>query len=143
MLKERVLLAILLIAPLCSAFTASDATKVHEKVQAALDWQLPINACKRPQLRGAGMDFVDGEGVRRRFDVDSYKLDRFRRKEKRWQSCIEEYKRALLEDFEGLMNSAQYGLSQQQANVILGKMALIQSVLESPNAVVEEPSPPS
>ena len=136
------MLAVLLIAPLGSACAESDATKVHEKVQAALDWRMPVNTCKRPELRGAGTDIVDGDGVRRRFDLDSYTLDRFLRKQQRWQSCIEKYKRALFADFEDLNNSAQYGISRQQANVILGNMALIQTVLESPNAVVEEPSPP-
>ena len=143
MINLRVLLSILLMAPLAALSAQTDVKEVHEKVQAAVDWQLPPNDCEQPQLRGTVADIVDGEGVTRRFDVDSNKLARFERKRKRWKSCIKKYKQALLNDFEDLNNSAQYGLSQQQAHTILGKMALIQSVLESPNAVVEEPSPPS
>ena len=140
MINPRVLFGVLLMGS--SAFAQTDASEVHEKVQAALDWQLPHNACEKPQLLGETADVVDTDGVRVRLDVDSYQLDRFERKQKRWQTCIEKYKRALFADFEDLNNSAQYGLSRQQANVILGKMALIQTVLESPNAVVEAPSPP-
>ncbi len=141
MINPRVLFGVLLMGS--SAFAQTDASEVHGKVQAALDWQLPHNACEKPQLRGATADIVDTDGVRVRWDVDSYQLDRFERKQKRWKSCVKKYKKALLSDFEDLNNSAQYGLSQQQAHTILEKMALIQTVLESPNAVVEEPSPPS
>ena len=139
MINLRVPLGFLAITFCSSALAQPD---IHEEVQAALDWQLPVHRCKKPELRGAVSDIVDGAGVRRRYDVDTYQLERYERQQKRWRSCIKEYKQALLSDFEDLNNSAQYGLSRQQANIILGKMALIQSVLESPDAVVEE-APPS
>ena len=54
---------------------------------------------------------------------------------KRWDTCITGYKEDLMNDFETLKSSAQHGLSQAQADTILGKLALIQEVLVSPDAV--------
>jgi len=111
----------------------------HEKVQAALDWELPANICKKPRLDVVSSNVVDGEGSRTQTDVDSYTIDRYLRKEKRWKSCLEKYKAGLMDDFGELRNSAQYGLTQSQADIILGKLALIQSVYLSPDGRIDEP----
>jgi len=109
----------------------------HKKVQAALDWELPVNDCVKPQKPGSGIAIVDGEGTTRSFEMDSYELGRYQRKEKRWKSCVAKYKKKLMKDFEELRNCAQYGLTQAQANSILGKMALIQSVDVSSEGIIE------
>jgi hypothetical protein len=64
--------------------------------------------------------------------VDSYELERYKRAESRWMKCVEGYKKGLLDDFETLKNSPQYGITQAQAKTILTNMALIQSAIESP-----------
>jgi len=109
----------------------------HTKVQAALDYNIPLNSCKKPKTFGKMTSVIDseGQGAITQSDVDSYTMKRLKRKEKRWQSCVEKYKKELLKDLAELRNSAQYGLTQEQANIILGKMADIQSVVMSANAI--------
>ena len=50
-----------------------------------------------------------------------------------FRTLLEAMELDLPPDRQELERSAQYGLTQQQANIILGKMALIQSGLRSPN----------
>ena len=114
-------------------------SELHEGVQAALDWELPDNTCKKPRLDVVSSNVVDGEGSRTQTDVDSYTIDRYLRKEKRRKSCVEKYKAGLMENFGTLRNSAQYGLTQAQADIILGKLALIQSVYLSPDGRIDKP----
>lgn len=109
----------------------------HKKVQAALDWELPVNSCLKPRKPGSGIAIVDAEGTTRSFDVDSYELGRYQRKEKRWKNCVAKYKKKLMKDFENLRNCAQYGLTKKQAEIVLTKMAIIQSVYVSPEGIVE------
>ena len=108
--------------------------ETHKKVQAALDYDIPPNKCSKPKSL-LQITAVNNDGATSVLDVDSYQLDRVKRKEKRWQSCLKKYKRALLEDFTELKDSAQYGLTQGQANTILGKMADIQSVIMSVDGI--------
>ncbi|XOV88177.1 MAG: hypothetical protein ACFHX7_25000 [Pseudomonadota bacterium] len=112
----------------------------HREVSAALNWQLPANHCEAPKLSGAERDVEDptGSGARYRYDVDSAKLARYQRQQKRWEKCIERYKAQLVKDFGKLKDSARHGLTQEQANSILAKMALIQAVVESPTATPPE-----
>lgn len=109
----------------------------HKRVQAALDWELPVNSCVKPRKPGSGIAIVDAEGTIRSFDVDSYELRRYQRKEKRWINCVAKYKKKLMRDFEDLTNCAQYGLTKTQADIVLKKMALIQAVYVSPEGIVE------
>ena len=148
---RRVRLGLLLVVTLsCSAFG-----EVHEKVQAALDWELPPNNCQKPKdLRIEGVLANGGyishaptgtsESSDRTptvFDLDHYKIERYERKRKRWEKCVSEYKSALLEDFEVLRTSAQYGLIEQQADVILAKLAQIQAAVMAPDGVAGEQPP--
>ena len=130
--RFSVLCVFLLLLP-ASVVTA----EVDKKVQGALDWALPVNACEEPLLPGKATDIIDANGNITRFDMDTYQLERFQRKQKRWQNCVQKHKKGLMRDFETLENSAQYGLTQGQANDILGKMKLIQTVLLSPNGIIE------
>lgn len=111
----------------------------HEKVQAALDWALPVNACIKPKLIAVSSDVTDSEGSRTQTDVDSYTIGRYQRKEKRWKSCVEKYKADLMVEFSELKDCAQYGLTKAQADIVLGKMALIQSVYLSPDGRIDAP----
>ena len=113
--------------------------ETHGKVQSALDWQLPDNNCDKPILAHAQWESFDRlQNTTIRYDVDYYKVERYERKMVRWNDCVAEYKQVLAADFETLESSAQYGLTRTQADTILGKMALIQAVLRSPEGVLEE-----
>lgn len=114
--------------------TLSLAAETHKKVLAALDYDIPVYKCRKPKSL-IQMTEVNNEGATSVLDIDSYQLNRAERKQKRWQSCVARYKQALLEDFTELENSAQYGLTQDQANTILGKMADIQSVIMSVDGI--------
>lgn len=115
---------------LANAALAADAPQTHPEVQAALNWALPANTCKQPRSVGT-VTKVNNEGADSgaRADVDSYTIERYERKKKRWLKCVDGYKDDLKGDFETLRGSAQHGLTQAQANTILGKMKLIQSVI--------------
>lgn len=107
----------------------------HKEVVAAIQWELPVNECKKPRLIAQSSNVVDGEGAREITDVDSYTIGRYKRKEKRWQKCVDKYKKGLMKDFEQLKDSASHGLTQTQADQILAKMALIQQVYMSPDGI--------
>ncbi len=134
--------------------TASNA-QIHDKVQEALDWELPGYSCERPKPLGiapadnpigvgvgAGLsasNSLQGVGATISYDVDYVMIAAHERKEKRWKKCDQAYRDALLADFRELKDSAQYGLTEEQARIILTKLALIQStILGTENPVTEE-----
>ncbi len=115
----------------CAVSVSTVEAAIHAKVQQALDWELPALECTKPKIRGAGIAITDGSGDRTQTDVDSYTLARNERKMKRWNTCVSNYKQRLNTDFETLKDCAQYGLTKDQANIILGKMKLIQTTIIS------------
>ncbi|MCB1691698.1 MAG: hypothetical protein KDI19_02975 [Pseudomonadales bacterium] len=117
---------------------AAAEQSIHPKVQEALAWELPDNPCEPPDLKGAERDVLEADGAVRRFDVDTNKLTHYKLKTKRWRRCVMDYKQGLIDEFGKLKDSAQYGLTQEQANTILSKMATIQAVVESPTGQLEE-----
>ena len=124
--------------------------ETHQKVQAALDYELRENSCQKPkklastksvsnappQVAGS-TDYFSGAGTTEFSDVDSYTLKRLKKKEQRWKKCVDEYKDSLLADMNRLKNSAQFGLTQEQANIIAAKMLAIQNVYMTPDGVLE------
>ena len=124
--------ALVLVVPVVSF-----AAETHEKVQAALDYNIPFNSCKKPKTlaRIAAIIDSDGQGGVAQSDVDSYTMNRLKRKQKRWQSCVKKYKQELLKDLAVLRDCAQYGLTREQPKSILGKMADIQSVVMSVDGI--------
>jgi len=104
--------------------------KLHEEVAAALEWELPVNECSKPRS-------IERYSLRSDGDVDFSSFDQYKLKEKQRQKCLENYREALLTDFEFLKGSVKHGLTKQQANQILTKMALIQKTYLSPDGVVE------
>jgi len=125
--------------------------ETHEKVQAAMDYELPENTCVKPkkfvrktEVVGAPMPasgavpIFEGSGADEITDMDSHTINRLKRKEERWHACVSDFKTTLLNDMEELKASAQYGLTQDQANIILGKMAQIQKVYMTAEGVLEE-----
>tara|TARA_Y100001934_G_C12311553_1_gene755193 strand:+ start:1104 stop:1550 length:447 start_codon:yes stop_codon:yes gene_type:complete len=101
---------------------------IHEEVAAALEWRLPANECSKPNNFEHPSNLVDGE-------VGSYPVERHKLKVRRWQECLETYRERLMRDFELLKGSVRHGLTHQQANQILTKMALIQEVYLSPDGL--------
>ena len=118
----------------------------HPEVQAALDYQLPENTCGtkpksfessgevigKPVQESGGLTYFEGSGADEMSDVDSYTRKRQERKVARWKSCTKEYKSGLLEDMDELKASAQHGLTQPQANIILANLANIQQAYMAP-----------
>ena len=108
-------------------------------MQAALDWELQTNEGNKPKLAGAEPDVFDNtQETKLRFGIDHYKIERFERQEKRWKTCLLEYRGSLFDSFLAMNNSAQYGLTQAQADAILGNMALIQSVLGTDDGIISK-----
>jgi hypothetical protein len=128
----------LLCIPFCDAYGIEPLeTAVHKEVRKALAWELPVSDCVRPTMPGVRQEVHDVQGTTIDYwDVDSYTFKRYQRKERRWQQCVDRYKDRLRKDFEWLRDSARYGLTKNQANVILGKMKVIQTVLMSPDGIV-------
>ena len=130
--------------------TASIA-ETHSEVQAAMDYELPEYTCVEPkqfvrktEVVGAPMQasgavpIFEGSGADEITDMDSHTMNRLQRKEDRWNKCVDEFKDDLLADMEKLKSSAQYGLNQEQANIILGNMANIQKVYMTPEVELDE-----
>jgi hypothetical protein len=141
---------------LCASFLITlpynSSAETHEAVQAALDWELPSNSCKKPRPSDGQEDVLahggvishsptgtteNSEGAPTVFGVDHYKIDRYERKKKRWETCVSSYKSNLLEQFEVMKSSARYGLTEQQAETILGKFAQIQAAVLSPEGIAK------
>ena len=125
---------------------AISLAETHSKVQAALDYQLPENTCgtKPKSFESSGeaigtpiqdsssTSVFEGSGAEEMSDVDSYTRKRQERKMTRWKSCTKEYKSGLLEGMDELKASAQHGLTQPQANIILANLANIQQAYMAP-----------
>ena len=111
----------------------------HPKVQAAQDWELPINRCSEPRALkykvSDGLGTASSRNAPISFDADHYQIDAYERKTKRWMKCERVYRDRLLSDFVELKDSAQYGLTKLQVNAILGKLALIQSIRSPPDSM--------
>jgi len=130
--------------------TASIA-ETHGEVQAAMDYELPEYTCVKPKQFGRRTEVVGapmpdagavpifaGAGADEVTDMDSHTINRLKRKEDRWNKCIKEFKDDLLANMEKLKASAQHGLNQDQADIILGNMAKIQKVYMTPEGVLDE-----
>jgi len=117
-----------------------DKTRRPEKpVQRALAWELPKNQCLQPRAPGQRKKVTDSQGItREEWDVDYYTMKRYERKESRWKSCVKNYKTGLKKNFDTLKHSARFGLTEQQATSILGKMKVIQTVLLSPEGLLPD-----
>ena len=67
MTKAKLLCFFLLITVVGSV--SAEEQKIHQKVQAALDWKLPHNDCKEPKMRGVGTGVINDEGATDRKSV--------------------------------------------------------------------------
>ena len=117
-------------------------------VEAALNYRLPENPCIQPEVLTdgenvsapvqdpSGVPYFQGSSTANISDTDYYERERLERKEKRWNSCLAEYKAGLLEDMERLKSSAVHGLTEEQAHAIVANMKLIQDVYLSPNGTL-------
>lgn len=90
------------------------AQGIHPDVQAALDWQLPQNKC---------------EFKLKRSNVASGLERKYKKAVKKYKKCLTTYLTGLALEQKKLVAVAQHGLSQEQANIIMGNMKDIQSVI--------------
>jgi hypothetical protein len=128
--------------------------KTHKKVQAAMDYTVPENTCKKPTKfastkttgtapaqSSSGTDVFSGGGTVDNSDTDSYTIRRLEKKEKKWRKCVDKYKAGLLKDMDTLKASAQYGLTQAQADKIIANMRGLQDVYMTPDGVLDTAMP--
>ena len=114
------------------AFCTSAFADVHPEVQKSLDYQLPVSECgDEPLLRGE-KTFRDKAEKAAETDIDHYTRKRHERKHKRWSKCNNKYRDVLMKDFNRLKDSAKHGMTQAQAQVVMGHMKSIQDVLRPP-----------
>ena len=87
---------------------------VHPEVQAALDWQIPKNECKFrfKQTNVGGSD------------------RNFQKALKKYTNCNEKYQAGLVADRDKMMGVAHHGLTQAQADTIMGHMGAIGIIRE-------------
>jgi hypothetical protein len=123
--------------------------ETHEKVEAALNYQTPENTCEKPtkfantdtrtapQQSAGSSDYFSGSSTASTSDTDSYTIRRLEKKEEKWRKCVDQYKSTLLEDMQTLKSSAQFGLTQEQADMIVAKMLAIQNIYITPDGVLE------
>lgn len=129
--------AVLIVSSLLILLTthlpAANGAEINPKVTAALAWEVPENECgQQPALAKGGSDRdenISGFEVQRTYDLDSNTLNRYKRRQNRWLKCMTKYNQAIVNSIEALRNSAQYGLTESQAKIILQKMVDAQAVL--------------
>ena len=122
----------LLLASTLLVLSAGVFADVHPEVQRSLGYQLPASDCgDEPTLRGVST-FRDNAEKAAQTDVDHYTRKRHERRHKRWSKCNDKYRDGLMKDFNRLKDSAQHGMTQEQAQVVLGHMKSIQDVLRPP-----------
>ena len=141
-MKISLIFSSLVILGLANVAVAQDtSSSLHPKIAEALAWQMPAHECgpapknfiqNKKTNDDTGLDLTVS-------DVDYYTQKRMKRKTNRWEKCIDGYKSNLKQDFGTLKDSAQYGLTQVQANQIMAKMKTIQWALMSKDAVPREP----
>ena len=151
-------LCILISAVYALSPCAAVPVEVPAEVQAALDWELPPNECEKPALRGnsrgvaalggtishsATNTTADTLGTTMLYDVDPVQTHRYEHQLKQWEACVRSYKTELLEHFGTLKASARFGLTAEQAEVIVGKLALIQAAVLSADGTIDEEAPTS
>lgn len=148
-MKSTIILSCFLLTLPCLA-----SAEIHQAVQDSLDYQLPENTCSRPRIilpgdtgdtggtvlppaqANGSTEFFVGSSGSEVSEMDSYTRRRLKSKEQRWRKCVASYKVTLLQDMEALKGSANHGITQAQANIILTNMALIQKVYMTEDGVL-------
>ncbi|MEM7100083.1 MAG: hypothetical protein AAF541_17580 [Pseudomonadota bacterium] len=111
------------------AVTALTHAESHPEVLAALDYQIEPHTCgERPSLR-RGAEYANDTHETVMSDVDHYTRTQHNRKLKKWTRCIKRYNKILLKDFARLKDSVKHGMTQDQANTVLGKLKAIQDTV--------------
>lgn len=124
--------------------------EIHPSVAEAMDYQLPENPCNKPRgidantsasppPQGTGCaGFFVGSSDSEVSDMDTYTRKRLENKERRWNKCLVDYKARLLDDMETLKRSAAYGITKEQADIILANMSMIQKIYMTSEGVLTE-----
>lgn len=110
-MKSLTISLFLLLLPL-----AGITQEIHPDVQAALDWQLPKNDCKPPSVKPS--------------HVTTGQERKLIKATKKYEKCMNKYRAILAEDHQKMMDSAAHGLTQDQADTIMGHIKVIQKVLQ-------------
>ncbi len=94
---------------------AAGLAEIHPEVQAALDWKLPPSGCEQPRVKQSSV-IPDRN---RKFDKAA----------KKYRKCMKKYHASLMKQHQEMMEVAKHGLTQEQAEIILGHMRDIQNVM--------------
>ena len=94
------------------------AQDVHPEVQAALDWKIPTNECELRirQTNVGGMDRRSQKAI------------------ENFAKCNVGYLDGLIEQQSNLMAVARHGLTQEQADIIMGYIVVIKRIVEQSTA---------
>ena len=98
------------------------AQDVHPEVQAALDWQLPENKCEF-KLKPSR--------------VESDMERKYKKAMKKFKKCTGKYTTGLAEEQQKMMAVAHHGLTQAQADIIMGHMLNIKKVTQMIDSFAE------
>jgi hypothetical protein len=90
--------------------------EIHPDVQAAVDWQLPENDCEPPRVKQS--------------HVTTGQEQKLKRATKKYEKCMSQYSAILAEDQQKMMDSAAHGLTQIQANTIMGHLTVILNITQ-------------
>ncbi len=105
-----------ILASLVCVFCITANAEIHPEVQAALDWPFPKYECERPVLKKSR--------------VATTQTRKFQKAIKKFKACVDDYKQLLLTENDKLMAVASHGLTSAQAEIILGKIKVIQEILK-------------
>ena len=102
-----------------AAFAAEtvNTAEVHSEVGWALAYETPVLTCKRPKARKSNE--VAGQ------------FDRFRRKMERYAKCVNKYHQRLIEDHQRIVKAAALGITEQQAQSMIGNVRHIEQTVEA------------
>jgi hypothetical protein len=98
--------------------TNTFAEDIHPEVLSALDWALPSHDCVPPKIKAS-------------HDSTSSTERKYKKAKKKFEKCYDGYKANLIEQQQNMMEVAKHGLTQEQAEIIMGNMKLIQSIVTS------------
>lgn len=96
---------------------SADSAEVHSEVSWALVYETPVQTCKRPKARKSNE--VAGQ------------FDRFRRKMEKYTKCVNIYHQRLIEDHQRIVKAAEFGITEQQAQIMIAKVRHIEESVEA------------
>ncbi len=131
MIMRIVTLTLICLIPLGAAVADTITAKIHPDVQKALTYQLPVSTCTLPIMRMTA--------------ADDTRILRYEKSYRRWIRCAKKYQSNLIEDFNRIEAVASHGLTEKQADILMGHLKSISAAnksMKSENVRLYEPLRP-